>query len=145
MAIELSGPFRTGLLLMRLVNRTPVNGRDKVNWDEETGVSPQPVLKHGPNTACGGNARERAWLVSSAVLPYPVGEGSGRIRHGLAGSQRPLRNPFRVRVLDCLRPPRVAAAQPWATLRNRFAVGMQGVVGLTYAIASRLGYKASLG
>jgi hypothetical protein len=31
----------------------------------------EPVLKQGPNTACGGNARERAWL-----LPFVPGVDS---------------------------------------------------------------------
>ena len=36
-------------------HRTPVNGRDN-----QDGKILDPVLKHGPNTAYGGNARERA-------------------------------------------------------------------------------------
>ena len=38
--------------------QAPVNGRDNTdgkNWNDR-----KPVLKHGPNTACGRNARERA-------------------------------------------------------------------------------------
>ena len=40
-----------------------MNGRDKRGREKRECVGDrEPVLKHGPNTACGGNARERAWV-----------------------------------------------------------------------------------
>ncbi len=48
--------------------RTPVNGRDNSKTTNETdAVSSPPVLKHGPNIAFGGNARERAYDLSTVL------------------------------------------------------------------------------
>jgi len=41
-------------------SRAPVNGRDSADWNDR-----EPALKHGPNTACGGNAHEWAWFFRS--------------------------------------------------------------------------------
>ena len=60
----LSGPF-TGLLGLPL-GRTPVNGRDSGGRRKHNSVKLEPVLKHGPNTAFGGNAHE--WAISLASL-----------------------------------------------------------------------------
>jgi hypothetical protein len=38
-----------------------VNGRDRVQQQQNREIeNGEPVLKLGPNTACGGNARKRA-------------------------------------------------------------------------------------